>query len=108
MRLLAISLSAFVLVTIGCTTGGTTEDDDETTNTSSSGSGASAPVDTSIAVLGGGTHDVSKITLVEIGRQADGLNVPTDLAFNPSVPTDLYVVNMADSTSVVYRNVGQA
>ena len=106
MRLLAISLSAFVFVTVGCTIGGTTEDDDETNG--SSGSGASAPVDTSIAVLGDGTHDVAKITLVEIGRQADGLNVPTDLAFNPSVPTDLYVVNMADSTSVVYRNVGQA
>ena len=70
-------------------------------------SGGELPPDTRIAVLGGGTHDPSAVVMTEVGHVSDGLNAPRDLAFNPSAPNQLWVVNIADNSVVLYTNAGQ-
>jgi hypothetical protein len=97
----------------GCVADVPEDDDGEPTSgsgasTTSSGPGAGLPADTSIDVLGGGTHDPVDVVITEIGTQVDGLNVPRDLAFNPQVAGQLWVVNVSDDSIVVYENAADA
>lgn len=55
-----------------------------------------------VAALGGGTHDVAALTLTVLGTSDDGLDVPRDLAFNPDVPGELWVVNRGDDGVVIF------
>ncbi|MCA9538232.1 MAG: hypothetical protein KC620_05060 [Myxococcales bacterium] len=60
-----------------------------------------------LAVLGNGWHTIDKVTLEVIGTEADGLNVPRDLAFNPWVePAELWVVNRADDSTTTFFEPG--
>jgi hypothetical protein len=63
-----------------------------------------------IPVLGTGANDLSGIEMTEVGNSSDGLEVPRDLAFNPTVPGELWVANLAatrgDERMVVYQNAG--
>jgi len=64
-----------------------------------------------IPILGTGANDLSGIEMTEVGDSGDGLWTPRDLAFNPSVPGELWVVNRAtpgDERMVVYQNAGEA
>lgn len=65
-------------------------------------SGAGNPLD----ALGGGGHSLDGVTVTEIGTAADRLNEPTDLAFNPGAGGELWVVNRADSSMVVFSATG--
>jgi DNA-binding beta-propeller fold protein YncE len=44
--------------------------------------------------------------LVKIGKKSDGLNGPTDLAFNPEVPGELWVVNKKDDSVSIFFDAG--
>ncbi|MEZ4316717.1 MAG: hypothetical protein R3F61_04420 [Myxococcota bacterium] len=60
-----------------------------------------------LPVLGNGSGDVAAMLEV-MGTSADGLNETTDLAMNPSVPGELWTVNKADDSVVIFANVGTA
>jgi DNA-binding beta-propeller fold protein YncE len=70
--------------------------------------GGSSASSASIPVLGGGKHSVPASQIHVISTQADGLNAPTDLAFNPQVPDQLWVTNHADHSMVIVQHMGTA
>lgn len=47
-------------------------------------------------------------TVDVMGASADGLNTPRDLAFNPAVPGELWVVNRADDSVSIFHDAGGA
>ncbi len=51
-----------------------------------------------VAVLGGGTHDAANVTASQVASAEDGLDTPTDLAFDPETPGRLWIVNQADDS----------
>ena len=59
-----------------------------------------------IPVLGDGTHDVANVIITAVATDADGLNVPTDLAFHPFVPGELWITSQADDSMVIVNDVG--
>lgn len=60
-----------------------------------------------IPLLGGGTHLLDAVELSSIGTaDADALAKPTDLAFHPDFPDELWVVNQADESVSIFWNVG--
>lgn len=96
------------------TTGGETTGG-ETTGGETTGGETTDPVDdnppvapTGLAILGNGTHDLSAMELVEYGTAADGLDLPRDIEFNPSVPGEAWVANRNSESMVVYSGVGTA
>ena len=48
-----------------------------------------------LPVLGNGSNSLDAVSLTVIGDVEDGLDVPTDLAFNPDDPSELWVMNQA-------------
>jgi hypothetical protein len=64
------------------------------------------PMPQGVPALGAGTHDRSRVRITVVGTQADGLNKPRDLAFNPEAPEQLWVVNYGSSRATVIRNPG--
>ncbi|MBN4050173.1 hypothetical protein JYT28_00295 [Desulfobulbus sp. AH-315-M07] len=95
------SLVALLLM-VGCgSTAPVNNDDDD------GGSVVPEPDPITIALLGGGTHDILNVELTVVGTgDGDGLNLPRDLAFNPLVPGELWVVNTTDESMVVFNNAG--
>ena len=106
--------SAALLVAVGCTTN-TVEDDGSSsgkgasggTGSGNGGSGATGagtpdPYANGVAVLGSKTNDVGSVNLRQISTANDGLNIPRDLQFNPTAMNELWVVNRADSSMVIY------
>ena len=59
-----------------------------------------------VPALGDGVHSLRGVSLTEIATADDGLNLPRDLAFHPHRPAELWVVNMADDTTVTLFDVG--
>lgn len=57
-----------------------------------------------LALLGHDTHSTDNVELTEIG--ADGLYIPRDLDFNRDNPTELWVVNRDDDSTITYFNPG--
>ena len=51
--------------------------------------------------LGNGDYSPSSVDFTEIAAPASGLNRPTDLAFNPLRPDELWVVNAGDDSVVI-------
>lgn len=66
------------------------------------GAGAGDP----LAALGGGTHDLANVNVTEIATSADFLDEPRDLAFNPEKTSELWVVNMGNSSVTVLSKAG--
>ncbi len=66
------------------------------------------PSPLNIPVLGGGHHAVAASQIHVISTQANGLNAPTDLAFNPQAPDQLWVTNHADHSMVIVEHMGTA
>jgi DNA-binding beta-propeller fold protein YncE len=52
--------------------------------------------------------DPAQAELVLIGSEADGLNLPRDLAFHPDRPNELWTVNRTDDSTVIYFDAGTA
>jgi DNA-binding beta-propeller fold protein YncE len=61
-----------------------------------------------LPVLGGGTHAIDAVELTLIGTNKDKLSTPRDLAFNPYIAGELWVVNQTNESVTVYFNVGSA
>ena len=57
-----------------------------------------------VAVLGGGTHDAANVKATQIATEDDGLNLPTDLAFDPETPGRLWVVNQKDDSVTIVHD----
>ncbi len=56
------------------------------------------------AELGTGDHTASSVTLTVIAGPGQRLAGPRDLAFNPRVPAELWVVNAADDSAVIIHD----
>lgn len=69
-----------------------------------SGERPRAPSSCSVAVLGGGTHDIADVVVTEIATSADGLMLPRDLAFQPQVPGELWIVSRTDHSVVIVQD----
>lgn len=61
-----------------------------------------------LAVLGDGTNKMSGVNSSVVASSADGLNVPRDLGFNPTVSGQLWVVNQGDESMVIFENTASA
>ncbi len=59
-----------------------------------------------IPVLGKGAHTVNAVNLTVIASASDGLNMPRDVGFHPTVPGNLWVVNRGDTSVAIFFNVG--
>lgn len=51
--------------------------------------------------IGTGDHTPSSVTFVAIADSSDEVQRPTDLAFNPRIPDDLWVTNFNDDSMVI-------
>lgn len=60
-----------------------------------------------IAALGATSHDLSTVTVTVVAEKPDGLRTPRDLAFNPDVEGELWVVNRANDSATIFSNVGE-
>jgi hypothetical protein len=85
MRAMVIVLA----LVVGCKKDKGTETGTDTTGTTS--------------LLGDGMHDVSGLLRV-VGDSSDGLDRPLDLAFNPEVPGELWVVSQRDDSATIYND----
>jgi len=59
-----------------------------------------------IPVLGNGAHTATSVNLTVIVSASEGLNTPRDVAFHPTVPGMLWVVNRGDTSMVILSDVG--
>ena len=67
---------------------------------------APPPPPSGIPLLGGGRHTIDAVDVTVIGTTSDRLATPRDLAFHPQRPTELWVVNRADHSVVVFFEPG--
>ena len=70
------------------------------------GSGGLGGAQTSgLPLLGSGQHSKSSVQIDVVATSADGIDNPRDLAFNPQVPGELWVLNRSASVAII-RNAG--
>lgn len=68
--------------------------------------GDSADEAVGIAALGAGSNDMAAVRVDVLGNEDDGLDVPRDLAFNPEVDGQLWVVNQGDDSVSIFFGTG--
>ena len=68
----------------------------------------SDPLADGVAALGQGSHDLDSVTVTVVAERSDGLGTPRDLAFNPDVEGELWVVNRANDSATIFTDVGGA
>jgi len=101
-----------VIVTGNAQNNGVAQSDDGTSqNPTSQNNGVVAENNgvvsgTGLALLGSGQHTLDSVELAIIASSADNLRTPRDLAFHPSRPTELWIVNLDDNSTVVIDNPG--
>jgi hypothetical protein len=59
-----------------------------------------------IAALGWSNHTTNGVVLETFATADDGLSLPRDLAFNPDVPGELWVVNRSDDSVTIISDAG--
>ena len=64
------------------------------------------PEATGVPALGGGSHDLKSVVIDVIATADDRLNGPRDLAFNPDVPGELWIVNQHDDSTTTVFDAG--
>jgi DNA-binding beta-propeller fold protein YncE len=64
------------------------------------------PIYLGVGALGHDSHDISTLKMNTIASSSDGLDLPRDLAFNPGVEGELWVVNRADDSVTILKNAG--
>lgn len=57
-----------------------------------------------LALLGDGAHTLDAVEFTVIAGASAALRTPRDLAFHPDRPTELWVLNLDDNTTVVFDN----
>ena len=78
--------------------------DGEKAGSAGEDSGPDAPV--GVAALGGGTGDPAAVRVDVMATADDGLATPRDLAFNPEVDGQLWVVNRDDDSVTLLQQAG--
>jgi DNA-binding beta-propeller fold protein YncE len=72
---------------------------------------SSAPSQTApqgVPLLGAGHHSVPAAQILVFKTDSGGLNAPTDLAFNPQAPDQLWITNHTDHSMVIFQQMGSA
>lgn len=59
-----------------------------------------------LAVLGAGSHSLDAVELTILSAEGEGLDEPTDLAFNPDDPSELWVMNRAPMVAPAWEGPG--
>lgn len=68
-----------------------------------------APAPVGLAALGGGQHTRDSVNFDIVANEDDDLlDIPRDLAFNPDVPGELWVVNRKDDSVTIFQDMGTA
>ena len=68
------------------------------------GGGGAPPASPTAWELGSGNHTPASVAFTTVGLAGNGLAAPRDLAFNPLVPDELWVVNYTDSSALIISN----
>lgn len=66
------------------------------------------PAPTGVPALGAGSHSLDAVAVVLVAERSDGLRTPRDLAFNPDVEGELWVVNRANDSATIFQNAGES
>lgn len=66
------------------------------------------PMPDGLAALGYDSQNLEEVSLVVVGDESHGLNVPRDLAFNPDESGELWVVNRTDDSVSIFWDAGTA
>lgn len=64
--------------------------------------------ETEVPLLGCGDHSEDGVTITVVSSNSDDLDEPRDLAFNPDIPGQVWVVNRGDDGVVIFSDVGTA
>ena len=64
------------------------------------------PAPTTIPALGNGMHTPASVRVTVVASDADELDRPRDLAFNPEAPEQLWILNNGSSSITIVRNAG--
>ena len=100
------SLLGAAALTLACGSSGGDNGGSGGTSGTGGGGGGNPPT---VPVLGNGTHDPTSVNIQVIATEQDGLAIPRDLAFNPSVPGQLWIANRAGGPSMtIISNTGTA
>lgn len=83
---------------------GTASESDATVSEPDAGFAPDAAPRTGLGVLGYESHSVDSVELTPLTGSRP--RVPRDLAFNPSNPGELWVVNRQDDSTITYFNLG--
>ena len=59
-----------------------------------------------VPLLGCGDHTEAGVDLTVVSSNSDDLDEPRDLAFNPDIPGQVWVVNRGDDGMVIFSDVG--
>lgn len=111
LRFIVPVAAMLLLLACGDTTRGAADgavDTDATVGMDASMADATADVaaPTGLALLGNGAHTRDAVVLDVIADNTSGIRGSRDLAFNPSVPGQLWVTNHPESAMVVLTDVG--
>ena len=58
-----------------------------------------------VAVLGAGTHDLSRVRIEVMATSDDGLDMPTDVAIQPDSPTNVWITNRAKDGVTIVQDI---
>lgn len=81
-------------------------DDGEDGEGGGGGQGGSSVEPQGVPVLGNGRHTPDAVSMTTLTAPGDPLNVPRDLAFNPQVPSELWIVNRGDESTTIIDSPG--
>ena len=95
---------AALVVATGCTVEST--DDDGGGGDGAGAAGAGSP--TGLPALGNASHDIGSMEVSFLAGSAEGLAVPRDIAFHPTVPGQAWLINNSDDSTVVVDDMGGA
>jgi hypothetical protein len=93
MRVFVVCLG--VVASVGCGGEESAEDQEEP-----------APATSGLPVLGSGAHSIDAVRFDRLSQPTDPLHAPRDLALNPDVPNQLWVVNRTADSITVFENLG--
>ena len=65
-----------------------------------------APTPEGLALLGNFQHTIDSVDYTVIATAEDRLLNPRDLAFNPAVPSELWIINVGDNSTVIVDGPG--
>jgi hypothetical protein len=77
-------------------------------NSANSSTNNSTTEPAGLALLGDGAHTLDSVDFSVAVEASAGLTTPRDLAFNPEIPNELWIVNLDDNSTTVVEAIGTA